>query len=335
MSQARDRLLRRPCERLDPQAAELQPRAHRRSVGTAPGQGREMAIRVSVHAGAHKTASTHFQSMLRRQSRMLERAGTALLLPRDLRRGTIPAQQIAAGRFAQDADGLRGARAALRAALGGADHAFLSDENILGSAHDARFRRTSTFYPEGHLRLHRVLTGLGLAGATVFLAIRDPATFLVSAYSQRVTSRGFVPFETFAGTIDVCTLYWSEFVERLARGPAVGRVVVWRFEDYPRIAPRILREMFPPETAAAIVPPGRLRNTGLSAEAHRRIAERARAGDAVTAAEARALRDAHPKGDVSPGFMPFSDALLAESARYYAEDVADIAAIPGVTLVAP
>lgn len=294
-----------------------------------------MNIRVSVHVGAHKTASTHFQKMIRRQQRMLNKAGTAILLPRELRRGDIPMQRLARGHIVQEHGALEDARAAFSASTADADHALLSDENILGSAHDVRFRRTATFYPEGHLRLHRVLTGLGLSGATVFLAIRDPAHFMVSAYSQRVTSRGFVPFEKFTGQLDVCTLFWSEFVERLARGPAVARVVVWRFEDYPRVTQEILRQMVPSEIAAAMVPRGRPSNLGLSAAAHVRIAELNGRPGGVTPAEIRAVRDALPKGPAEPGFMPYEDGLLRESARYYAEDLADIASIPGVTLLEP
>ncbi|MEM0950195.1 MAG: hypothetical protein AAGK37_22580 [Pseudomonadota bacterium] len=292
-----------------------------------------MGAKISVHVGAHKTASTHFQKMLRRNEDRLRASGTTVLLPRELRKGAIPMQKIAAGALKSDPVAIDAGSAAFWDAIAGASNVLLSDENMLGSAHNMSMRKIGKFYPDGHVRLHRLLSGLGISEATVFLAIRDPAHFFVSAYSQRVTSRGYVRFDSFLGELDVCTIYWSEFVERMKTCPGVGRLVVWRYEDYPNIAPVVLREMLPEEVAETIDLKGRVTHSGLSAAAHLKIELAERSGTSLSSADIRVIRAALPKGDAGPGYMPFDVNLLHDSARYYEEDLADIARLPGVTLL--
>ena len=263
---------------------------------------------------------------------MLKAAGQAVFLPRELRR-ELSVAALAGGVYSSNPEAHAAIREAFWDAAGDAAGAVLSDENILGSAHGPALRRTGKFYPDGHTRLHRVFTGLDLGEATVFLAIREPSGFLVSAYSQRISARGYTPFKKFLGPLDPCTLFWSELVERVRQVPGVAEVVVWRYEDYPRVARQVLRRMLPPDVAASIVLPGRRANPGLSTAAHAMMADLANQGEDVDSVRVRALRDAFPKGPDMPGLKAFPDELLIESARYYSEDLDDIAGLPDVTLL--
>lgn len=289
-----------------------------------------MSAGIVIHVGAHKTASTHFQKVLRRQSAMLATtAGIRLFLPSDLRGNGLAIAPLAAGKVADPAS----VKTAFAAAAEGAVGLILSDENILGATFDREMRRQSRFYPDGHLRVARILDGLGLSDATLCLSVRDPAGYLVSSWSQQVTRRGYVPFDQFRGGLDACTLFWSELLERLAGVPGVARIVVWRFEDYPRIARAVFREILAPTVAAAMVAEGHPAQVGISAAAHAQMDEMHAAGREVDAARVRALRDAFPKGRQHDGYQPFAPEVLTESARYYAEDLDDVARMPGVTLL--
>ena len=120
---------------------------------------------------------------------------------------------------------------------------------------------------------------------------------------------------------------------RLAGALPDARFVLWRYEDYPGVAPKVLQEML--GDGAALVRPGASHaHPGLSARAHSAVMAEcgmlATLGQDSACIRVEALRAAFPKGEEYPAFQPFDAPTLRRSAAAYAHDQAFISALPGV-----
>jgi len=288
-----------------------------------------------VHIGAHKTASTHLQIGLRRAGSALTRHGVTVFTPPALRAPELGLQDYLGLPPGDKRLAEHGAR--LRAAFGGpAERLVISEENILGNAHAHDMIRSRRFYPRAEAVVPQVLDLLPPGPKTVALAMRDPASFLTSAYSQRLMSGAPDRFDHFLEGLSPLEMSWFDLVTRLRVAAPDARIVIWRFEDYPSIAGPVLRALLGP--AATEVPlANAAAHPGLSAQAHLAVMAEAPAlremGQQAARARIAALREAHPKGPDAPGFDPFLPSIKARSARAYHEDVGRIATIPGVTLL--
>jgi hypothetical protein len=208
----------------------------------------------------------------------------------------------------------------------------LSEENILGTTRADLVARDQQFYPTAHARLERLLQALGCNNATLYLSIRAPLAFLTSAHGQQQNAGRFDPMEKYMAGITPDALRWSELAGRLAAVPGVARVVVWRFEDYPNIVPRVLDHMLGRGRRFALPEQKRLVGTSARALEHARsiLADDPSRNVTEVIREARA---AYPKSDAFPGPTPFDpDALAADLGRY-AEDCARLAAMAQVTFL--
>jgi len=280
---------------------------------------------IRLHLGAHKTASTHLQQTLRPHRARLARAGLVWLDPRDLR--AAPLDPSAAAET-----GAPGGAAALVGAAG--VEALLSEENLLGSAHERGMWLARRLYPRAGARLANLLAATGWHGVGLFMAVRDPAAFLVSAYAQRLYAGQVTDFATFLDGLDPVLLRWSDLAARLVAVPGVAGLTVWRHEDYPAILSRLLPRMLPDDLGAGIRPLPQVVHPGLSAAAHAEVLARIAAGQ-PGAGLARALRTRYPKSDAWPGYQPFDATARAASATAYCDDLARLARLDGVTLLTP
>jgi len=292
-------------------------------------------MQIILHIGAHKTASTHLQLVLARRRGALSRHGTALFLPGNLRKDGLRLQNylsLAPGEAGEAEHGAQ-IRAALRNDACGAGRLVLSEENVLGTLYGPALFREGGLYAKAAGRLSRLAALLPAGQVTVALSLRDPAGYLGSVYSQWLMSGRIMPFERFLGATDPASLRWSDLVARLAGALPEARFVLWRYEDYPGVAPEVLQEML--GDGAALARHGISRaHPGLSARAHAAImAEHhilVAAGQDRACTRVKALRTAFPKGQEYPAFQPFDAPTLHRSATAYVHDQARLAALPGV-----
>ncbi|MEM6638096.1 MAG: hypothetical protein AAF667_19670 [Pseudomonadota bacterium] len=292
-------------------------------------------MKVSVHIGAHKTASTHLQHAMQPIVQAARENGTALLLPKELRGDRLAisklvnapsnnlAEQAAVSSIVEEFHG----------ALHGCSRAVVSEENLIGISHHPEMRRQGRFYPRATGRLDRLFKFLNFEKVTIYLAVRDPAFFFVSAYSQRLMAQGYVDFETFLGDADLRQLMWSELVGRLIRMPQVERCVIWRFEDYPLQFAAIAEDMLGRDWSDQLKPSQGLVHAGLSEAAYQQLV----IWDATEGTpDSKAVRDARkrfPKSTGNGAFMPFDPDFLTESADAYAHDLGYIASMNKVDLI--
>ena len=294
-------------------------------------------LKIVLHLGAHKTASTHLQIALGRARTALTARGVAMFLPGDLRRDGL---RLTGCLSAQHADGAHAKmiRNAFAESARGARVLLISEENIVGTAHDPAMIDRAQFYPHAQARLARLAALLPQGQVTLALAMRDPAGFLVSAYSQRLLSGRVAPFDGFCGGLDPALLSWRDLVTRLRGAVPGAEMLLWCYEDYPAIAGPVLSAMLG-ERAASHVQPGRApAHVGLSAAAHAALLAEApqlsRAGPKAARARAVALRAQFSREKGHPPLALLDKATRARAGTAYAREVAQMAALPELRLLA-
>ena len=291
---------------------------------------------LTIHLGAHKTATTHLQRTMRGLLPQLVRAGVHYTDTQHWRGGGGFRMAVAL------ADGPAGARyrGRLRRRLDVIAAEWpavvISEENILGSLRrDGLMGPENLIYPHAERRLDRLCAMLKRRPATVILAVREPLAFLESAFSMQVQGGHELVFEDYLAGFDPAALSWAGLVERLLSVRGVARVTVWRYEDYPALRPRILAAMAPAAVAAAApeLPPAIV---GLSQAAYDDIRARVAADPGADIASlARDAKAAHPR---SGGGAPLRLADAATRARCrsaHDDDLARLAGMARVTLMRP
>ena len=293
-------------------------------------------MKIILHIGAHKTASTHLQLALGRARADLAAHGVGLILPEALRRNGL---RLGDYLSIQPEDRSLGAtiRQAFARAASGAAFLLISEENILGNAHQPAMIREARLYPAAHSRLERLRRLLPDAPVVLAMAMRNPADFLTSAYSQRLMSGRLEPFETFRAGLDPAALSWHDLLLRLRAALPDSPCVLWRQEDYPAIAPAVLSALLGAQAAGAVRPkPGRA-HPGLSRPALDALLAEAETlvpqGEEAARARVRALRQRFARDKGHPPLALFDADTAARAARAYDKDLRRIAALPGIVLL--
>ncbi|MFO1138879.1 MAG: hypothetical protein U1E41_07380 [Paracoccus sp. (in: a-proteobacteria)] len=289
---------------------------------------------LTIHLGAHKTATTHLQQSLRQVRRELRQGGVFYAGPGVLRDRGARLERILGGHGELRMDsGLGRALAEVRHCL---PEMLLSEENILGGTSRRRIvGPQGVFYPGAGRRLQRLIALAGGGPATLCLAVRDPASFNVSAFAVQLAYGKEIDIEDYLVGRDPARLDWAALVARLSAVPGVARIIVWRYEDYPALRPQILARMLPPGLGA-IVPEAPRSNESITQAGYDWLLEQA---DASEDADLRALvHEARIRFGRAQGhgpMRPFADEVYARSAVCYAENVARLAELPGVELLLP
>lgn len=290
-------------------------------------------MRIVLHLGAHKTASTHLQLALGRAQAALAEQGVALFLPDALRRNGLRLGDYLSMQ-PEDRSLASTIRQALAQAARNADCLLITEENILGNAHQPAMIRQARLYPSAQARLERLAGLLPDAPVTLALSTRQPGGFLTSAYSQRLMSGRIEDFETFRAGLDPAALSWHDLVARLHAAIPAAPMVLWRYEDYPAIAAPVLTHLLGEAPARAVRPGPNRAHPGLTAPAHAALMAEAAAlsaqGEGAIRERVRALRQQFPREKGHPPLAHFDAATEARCAQAYQADHARIAALPFV-----
>ncbi len=273
------------------------------------------ALDLRLHVGAHKTASTHLQTGLDDVRTELAKRGTAYFGPHHIRTEPTGLRGLLEGTLPSPI-----ARRQLWRACGGAGRLIASEENVLGLMDD-NFCPGSPpggFYACAAARVARVLDALQPRQTTIFMGLRDPADYYAACYRFHIQTKDFLPWSVYSARLPLREVSWLGPVRALAALPQVASLILWRWEDYPAVAPQILAAMLEEDAAAVSLPPQRI-NVGIDSDEVR-----------------RRYRCAGAAWDLGPGpFTPFGAAAQARSARRYRREVARLARLPKVVLLRP
>ncbi|WP_143079877.1 hypothetical protein [Roseinatronobacter thiooxidans] len=271
---------------------------------------------VVLHIGAHKTASTHFQKTLLAHRADLSVVGCCYIGPDILRRRTASA---ALGDVRNQPPRLDQIVATAHDA---GQHVLVSDENILGRPCPPFIAEGGTLYPQAAARVSAFLARLGCAQVTLALSVRDPLTFLISAHGHQAMAGRPTPFDGFISGIEPLALHWSDMVARLLDCAEVARIILWRFEDYPRLAPKLGSALLGlPDAGPLLAQSAAPQLTGVSAQAL--VQAQALLAKDPTRDPKRTVRQQmrlFPKSLRYPPLQPFSPACVAQSRAQYDTD---------------
>jgi hypothetical protein len=219
---------------------------------------------------------------------------------------------------------------------GEAQRVILSDPNFFRAPKHAV--EQGMFYPAAPVRMMRMAQIFARDDVEVFMGIRNPATLLPILYSK-ADEQGVA---SFWGGRDPRDMLWSDTIRLLRDAVPDVPVTVWCNEDTPLIWAHIIRQMAGLPDDQKIIGGFDLLSSIMSAEGMKRFRAYLKDHPVMTEHQKRraiaafldkyALDDAVEEELDMPGW---TDDVVDEMTEIYDEDIATIAAIPGVRVLMP
>jgi hypothetical protein len=284
-------------------------------------------MKLHVHVGVHKTATTYLQGQLAKKKTELNQAGIGAMGLGEFRPfftrhlmdypvETFRIEDHLGKFFAGDAP------ADIRGLV-------LSDENLVGLCNG--LIANGKPYRNSEARLNRLRKLLAGHEVTMFMALRSYDSFTSSAYCEAMRhTQQFVGFNSFRTKFDIEGLRWPAMVQRFAAALQPARVRLWRFEDFRQHSDRVFCELaFDCDTGKSPHEP-KAERPSFSGAAVSVLEMLAKRHSPKTAAElVSAVSEGLPKGSGKgeyPAFDPWSAEERGSMATLYDEDCAAIPA---------
>lgn len=274
-------------------------------------------MRINVHVGVHKTATTFVQGVLRHNLDALAESGVGYLPMGRVRQWlTRPLMTVDPRGFDIESHLDRFFPAGVPSRVTGI---VISDENLVGDC--TSFVRTGRLYERLEQRLSRLRLLLAGHELSLFCAVRGYDSFPVSAYSEGMRHGGFVPFSEFESRVDWSTLRWPLVVARMEQALRPARTRVWRLEDFRAHADHVVSDLAFGEPVRLRVDSARSERQSfsqLAVDTLHLVAESQ--GAEVASALVRPVADALPKSQDRPAFAPWAPEHVSRLRARYAED---------------
>lgn len=291
-------------------------------------------MQVIFHTGAHCTDEERLLKCLLRNKEGFAKSGVAVPGPskyRQLLKETFQAMQ--------SADPSSEARDVLVDVILDeevADRVVLSDTFFFGSKGMAV--NQGRFYPDAAARMIKLRKLFPFDQVEMFMAIRNPATFL-PAVMRNVSSKRF--FDTMEGA-DPRQLRWSDTIQQIRDAVPDVSLTIWCNEDTPLIWAQIIREMAGLEHGEQIIGGFDLIRSIISKEGAKRLRLYLHKHQNMPEMQMRRVMAAfldkfalEDQVEVELDLPGWTDELVDELTEIYDEDVFRIQRIPGVQLIAP
>lgn len=291
-------------------------------------------MQLVFHTGAHFTEEERLMKCLLKNKEAFGARGVAVPGPgkyRKLLRETMEAMDVS--------EPAGNAREVLLDAIldhETADRVLMSNGHFFGASRIAV--RRGLIYPKAPTRMVQMAEIFEKDQIELFMALRNPATFLPAAY-HRSSKEGLADF---MGGVDPRAVRWSDTLLRIREAAPRISITVWCNEDAPLIWPEIIREMGGLNPGEAVEGSYDLLGEIMAPEGMNRFEEYLEKHPAMTEIQKRrvmvafldkyAIEEAIEEELDMPGW---TDALVAEMTQTYDEDVFAIARIPGVQLISP
>ncbi len=201
--------------------------------------------KMTLYLGAHKTATTHLQGILYANHKRLEERGIRLTMPGAVRKEWLPAFF----HYCRHKD--KASRETIEKLAPPKGTWLLTEENIAGVSND--FTTKSGIYPHVGARLKCLRSAWPAAEMELFFSLRSYETFYRSAYSEVVRNRGYIPFDQFYDEERFRGNSWVETVKQFVEVIPQEKITLWRYEDFRRLVPEILRRMTGIEDAESMI----------------------------------------------------------------------------------
>ena len=272
-------------------------------------------IKIIIHAGAHKTASTHLQNRLLENEKRVVKSGCSYLGPEKIRDqfGTL---WRALGRSDTPDEQER----KLAALAAGQPRLVISEENIIGGFKDLmNGPNRAILYPKAVERLARLAQLVAPNPLHIAMAVREPSSYYVSVYNQLLLSGRFQTWERFSKGLDPTAVKWSDILRPIAEIPGVAAVSIWRYEDYHRLLPQILNTLLGQPRPDIPLHMEKRMHEGLSERAVQACCTWHAVG--YSGRLGAVAREGSPISDAYPKFSPWPEELMRESRAAYGRDI--------------
>lgn len=287
---------------------------------------------IALHIGAHKTATSHLQRSFAVQRQALSAAGVQYFGPDTLRKP----RQTLIDLFDLKITDTSAQPTRTRAAQ--LDHMFqdghrliLSDENFIGVMHRPDGNMRSPLYRGAEERVSAFVAAVAPCPVDVFIGIRSPTGFLGSAYGQALMGHGPIAFDDYLSKNPLSLVRWAGLIAGLRQIHGVGRIFVWQQENYRWRFHKVTGAMMGEGVDIRIMPFPDKVHVGLSQRAVDHVL--AHTGGPVPVDLGDAARRAYPVSAQNPAFRPFTMQQVETADAHYAVQLAEIAAMEGVTLL--
>ena len=284
-------------------------------------------IKIIIHAGAHKTASTHLQNRLLENEKRVVKSGCSYLGPEKIRDqfGTL---WRALGRSDTPDEQER----KLAALAAGQPRLAISEENIIGGFKDLmNGPNRAILYPKAVERLARLAQLVAPNPLHIAMAVREPSSYYVSVYNQLLLSGRFQTWERFSKGLDPTAVKWSDILRPIAEIPGVAAVSIWRYEDYHRLLPQILNTLLGQPRPDIPLHMEKRMHEGLSERAVQACCTWHAAG--YGGRLGAVAREDFPVSDSYPKFSPWPEALMRESRAAYGRDIEALGRAGNITVL--
>ncbi len=284
-------------------------------------------IKIIIHAGAHKTASSHLQNRVLENENLVVKSGCSYLGPEKIRDqfGTL---WRALGR-SDTPDEQKRKLAALAA---GQPRLVISEENIIGGFKDLmNGPNRAILYPKAVERLARLAQLVAPNPLHIAMAVREPSSYYVSVYNQLLLSGRFQTWERFSKGLDPTAVKWSDILRPIAEIPGVAAVSIWRYEDYHRLLPQILNTLLGQPRPDIPLHMEKRMHEGLSERAVQACCTWHAAG--YGGRLGAVAREDFPVSDAYPKFSPWPEALMRESRAAYGRDIEALGRAGNITVL--
>lgn len=288
---------------------------------------------LALHIGAHKTASSHLQKTLHNNRALISAEGIRVVAPHHLRRQGRSLSAMFNLSWTESPKPRRTPHEQLAFLARGHKRLVITEENFVGMLFDRNGKVPLPLYPAGPERVAELVAACAPLKPQLFVAVRNPATFMASVYSQVLFGSSHIGPRTFRARNDWRQIDWADYIAKLRAIPNVGDLYVWRQEDYHLSYRLILRRLLRWQVGGKIEAlEGRV-HPGLSAAAVRQTLQWAQEGKTGNlAGDARAL---FPINEDNKSFALYARSTLDSAQEIYAAQMAQIEAIEGVTVLHP
>ena len=301
-----------------------------------------------LHGGFHKTATSHIQSLLARNSKLLERSGVQYLHHRDTRkRLTVPVQCNVYTKVGMDWDPKISdvelsemTRAFFDEVLETeAGRIILSDENMAG--HCGHCVKRGVLYRWRRKLIEAFAAQFPYPVAEIYLGVRNYADFFASAYVEYLRSvqgQWFVDEPVFRRNVLQNMPSWHNILKSVVTLFPEARVTVWKYEDFRKLDQEILHLLCGPDVDVAKLKEPKDKNKRPTASG-RAVAELLTLihskGAEYALNERVALQEKYPRGKEYGSYDPWTERERRHLTQIYERDIEDIRANPAISVLEP
>jgi len=276
-----------------------------------------MHMTIKLYIGAHKTATTHIQSLLEYNKETLVKSQIKLSTPTSLRKSWLNDFL----KYCHKNEKTNITKLQNEAPTNGIW--ILSDENIVGTPYEFMISNKG-MYPNIKKRLQALKKLFPIANIEIFFAIRSYEKFYRSTYLEVVRNRGYIPFEEYYQEEKFMKNSWIDVIKMFTETIPQENITLWCYEDIDTLMPHIINRMTEQENAKELIAKYPIKKTRESLSS-KTIEVLASLSSEMTQKESKkiieTLNKKYPLGEQYSKFIPFTTKTSRIFQEKYKHDI--------------